>query len=440
MASIYASASVTLIAAAGQDAEHGLQGVSRDWDTPDFCALSDRYQLIDVGRRATQTIEKSTWYSRAWTFQECYFARRRVYFLANTARIDCAKDLKRYKEDYPRPVDFLNMLAALPNNAHASYAIPLMMQEYTRRRLTYDSDALNAIIGALESRPEIDHTWGVHVERLDKPNSIISSICCCNAVLYRSSWVQSLAFYSQSIRSRWRRTRHAETSASGLYIALHWYHASPGPRRKDFPSWSPLGWRSQVSHLACDDTSVSSACSLQVWHNGNFKTLRDTFGVLSEQHRQIAPKESKYLKLETRVVILDFEHVDSSASYSAGLYVKVPYGEELDILVLPDWDLDYGIEQQTPGEKIQLPCIVVVRQTRLSLESPRIEDELQIIILHHEGSYYERVGCFSVWGSSSWFARDKHGQTMNPNIRELRRYGNGRFWMKNGEQRTILLG
>jgi hypothetical protein len=32
-----------------------------------------------------------------------------------------------------------------------------LMEEYTRRNLTHDSDALNAIIGALETFQEIDH-------------------------------------------------------------------------------------------------------------------------------------------------------------------------------------------------------------------------------------------------------------------------------------------
>ncbi|KAI4612831.1 hypothetical protein J4E89_009712 [Alternaria sp. Ai002NY15] len=42
-----------------------------------------------------------------------------------------------------------------------------MMHEYTGRRLTYDHDALNAIVGALDTQAEDDHIWGVHIVKDD---------------------------------------------------------------------------------------------------------------------------------------------------------------------------------------------------------------------------------------------------------------------------------
>ena len=39
------------------------------------------------------------------------------------------------------------------------------MREYTRRQLTYDSDALNAILGALGTLERTDHIWGVSLAR-----------------------------------------------------------------------------------------------------------------------------------------------------------------------------------------------------------------------------------------------------------------------------------
>lgn len=84
-----------------------------------------------------------------------------------------------------------------------------LMEEYTKRALSYDSDALNAIVGALKSPERLPtsayHIWGVPLRLED---DVDDEIEC---------------------------------------LALHWHHNRPATRRSSFPSWSPLGWQGPVS-------------------------------------------------------------------------------------------------------------------------------------------------------------------------------------------------
>jgi hypothetical protein len=151
MGLIYSSAQITLVAAFGSDANAGLPGVTRCRQRRELImhAVTDRSRLViqpwrtNKGPRAL--IAESTWFSRAWTFQEGYLSRRRMYFLENADVCICDED---------PGVNMIGALtdqlaASLPNSAETQNRVGAIMREYTRRQLTSDSDALNAILGAL---------------------------------------------------------------------------------------------------------------------------------------------------------------------------------------------------------------------------------------------------------------------------------------------------
>jgi Heterokaryon incompatibility protein (HET) len=72
MASIYAFAYVTIVAANGWDANHGLRGVHGVTDARHLSPndASDTYESLQP--------YNSIWYSRGWTFQEMVFSRRTI--------------------------------------------------------------------------------------------------------------------------------------------------------------------------------------------------------------------------------------------------------------------------------------------------------------------------------------------------------------------------
>lgn len=57
------------------------------------------------------------------------------------------------------------LAASLPNSAEIQNRVGAIMREYTRRQLAYNSDALNAIFGALGTLERSDHIWGVSLAR-----------------------------------------------------------------------------------------------------------------------------------------------------------------------------------------------------------------------------------------------------------------------------------
>ncbi|KAH8196147.1 hypothetical protein TruAng_009682 [Truncatella angustata] len=85
MAWIYANAYVTIIAADGWDAEHGLRGIRG--------VTESRY----LGKASAKSVDKSLkakaakWYSRGWTFQEMVFSRRTIMFHNQTVLWECPR-------------------------------------------------------------------------------------------------------------------------------------------------------------------------------------------------------------------------------------------------------------------------------------------------------------------------------------------------------------
>jgi hypothetical protein len=80
MASIYASAYVTIIAANGWDANHGLRGIE---------GVTDPRHLNDGDVSQSLQPHSSIWYSRGWTFQEMVFSRRTIMFQYQLAIWGC---------------------------------------------------------------------------------------------------------------------------------------------------------------------------------------------------------------------------------------------------------------------------------------------------------------------------------------------------------------
>ena len=394
MGAIYSSAQVTLIAAAGTDANFGLPGISREFSYPESCSVTKNLCLVNASQSVTRSVSASTWYSRAWTLQEGYLSKRRLFFVEHGIDYICDEDLQ--DEDLRGGLIASELAASLPSKMNAWDRANHMMRQFAGRSLTYEEDALNAIIGALGTLEGVDHTEGVTIQR----------------------------------------SNSSETSST--YMALNWCHDLPCSRREGFPSWSPLGWRGEIDYLDYQ-TTISSGCSLEVWHDGGFRHVSTAFGKLSEGHRAHRPTQERYLRLNTTVVMLDFVYLDHEPGIPSGFYVRVPYTSNLDLFVLPFWDAD----DMRQGS-IQLPCAVTVRRRTLMQKTWRCEQESQILIMRQHSTHYERVGCFNLhWSHRHIYAREKQGRIFpldftygNP----LLEYGDGTYWKKNGEERTFLLG
>src|SRR5690349_12789689 len=89
MDQIYAHSVLTIVAAAGEDAEYGLPGVSTRSRPKQKVATSKQIlprrwnrnvTFLQLPAHPAQTIKSSVWATRGWTYQEGILAQRRIIF------------------------------------------------------------------------------------------------------------------------------------------------------------------------------------------------------------------------------------------------------------------------------------------------------------------------------------------------------------------------
>lgn len=107
-------------------------------------------------------IRQSKWATRAWTYQETLLSKRRLYFTEYQLYFESSYCVRCEWKD------------AIATNRHWIYSqgawfskpsdIYKCIDSYTRRSLTFQSDALNAILGILavcERKFQVHHLWGM---------------------------------------------------------------------------------------------------------------------------------------------------------------------------------------------------------------------------------------------------------------------------------------
>ncbi|KAK5658997.1 hypothetical protein OQA88_1083 [Cercophora sp. LCS_1] len=143
MAWIYASAYVTIIAADGWDANHGLRGVRN--------VTESRFLHGDSVREVEQSLktQSAPWYNRGWTFQEMIFSRRRIMFHNQLVIWECPRaawnecHLNSIFKILPWYIQLSS--SAGPNVEQYMRAVCI----YNTRQFTFPEDALKAISSLL---------------------------------------------------------------------------------------------------------------------------------------------------------------------------------------------------------------------------------------------------------------------------------------------------
>lgn len=235
MASVYLAAVITIIAAAGDSASAGLPGIqpnSRKIEQ-DIARVSPELSLV-LQRRLRTGIDSSTWNTRGWTFQERLYSKRLLVFLPDGIYWQCRSVIwdEDVVHEHPSAQDnemmsfrarlrFLNpdpdwvpefptgissngqaLLIRHPSMAEYEWVV----EEYTRRQLTYSDDIERAFTG-IQNVLKLalrDFQHGLPVSYLDM------------AILWRPS--------------------DALGRRSGLAT--------------NFPTWSWMGWIGSVSYSA----------------------------------------------------------------------------------------------------------------------------------------------------------------------------------------------
>ena len=219
---IYSGAHLTIVAASGQDPDFGLPGVSSTQRIPQARIQIGNQTLCSTMEDPTSLIAHSAWMSRAWTFQEALFSRRRLIFTEQQVYYECKATNRSETVDLERDSS-LGLMFDTGIDPRRPLDIFYLIKMYSGRMLTYEHDVLNGLLGVFRAfeagKYPVYHYWGVPV----LPPVIKST----------NGFVKTIS----------------RKLCQGFHIGLCWLTNKPGRRRVGFPSWSWAGWTSKVHYL-----------------------------------------------------------------------------------------------------------------------------------------------------------------------------------------------
>ncbi|KAJ3544818.1 hypothetical protein NM208_g2846 [Fusarium decemcellulare] len=298
---IYNLATVTLIAACGEDACFGLSGVS---STP-----RNQLPLVNIHGRTwvsseaqlEHRIKKSRWWSRAWTYQEGLFSRRRIFFIDTEVYFECnniyaRESLSNDLHDSAK-IKFTGIYY-VGFSGHVKGGLDRHIMAISKRQLTHQSDALNAMGGifrAFSSMPSpIRHFWGIPMER--------------NFSGY-SNWGLGWDKTASSATIKGRPFYLDSCFADGL----GWIPETISYRRDSFPSWSWAGWVVPLRNFEawhCRDGGTSVVKTWLQRTDGTYTRISES--VISEVDAGSASGAIPYtqiLRIEIRTIQLTFRYL-----------------------------------------------------------------------------------------------------------------------------------
>jgi hypothetical protein len=257
---IYQNADLTIIAGAGNDANFGLPGLHPGSRAPQPRLVLNGITWVSLEESPFDVVKSSVWNTRAWTYQEGYFARKRLIFTEDLvlfqcnqschleiSRPPCAKILKQeLNQEVPvssEPLEFVSWTANVVDRPESNWRILEILEACSKRQLSFGSDAIRAVQGVLSSRMatqlseiangiESDrfvHYWGT-------PITIAPY-----AIRFKPNTDVELAFLA---------TLNLEEQLYGaISFGCSWSSSRVGEptRRNDFPSWTWAGWKTHVS-------------------------------------------------------------------------------------------------------------------------------------------------------------------------------------------------
>jgi hypothetical protein len=208
---IYRGAAATIVACAGTSPWYGLPGVSSRLRSGSNRVQIGDQVLFSVPSDPRFEIEASTWMSHGWTYQEGLLSKRRIFFTKEQVYFECDaghcfESIGPLFNEVVWEDSQKSRVFAIRGKAIGGADFYKTVNEYSGRKLTYESDILNGVWGVLRTFQDTEypvrHYWGVPL-------------------------------FSASSRYEYM-------------TGFAWDLLKPAQRRPGFPSWSWTGWLGQV--------------------------------------------------------------------------------------------------------------------------------------------------------------------------------------------------
>jgi hypothetical protein len=378
MGRIYSEAELVIIAAAGDSSDYGLPGVGmKARKVQKIIQPENDVEIIEMNE-PDQELSTVTWAQRGWTHQEGYLATRRLVFTDKEVLYVCNQGA--WQESVQRPAmenggHYLTMAnQCFPRTAIFPYnrlsTVHAFLTNYSGRKLSYDSDILNACIGVLNKLVNHYHFWGMAAPRLG-----------------------------------------AERSTS---LSLEWYSWNPGQRREDFPSWSWVATTGPKSISGCRERP----------HEGYVACIRTT------HERWLPPHEQTESRCDPLPMNFGPTLRLRAPLYTASLSTDVKYEKRKDcgkasdnrpLVIFQSTDGDYNeIEvvsrlcldtELTESEmKTTVRAVLVAGSTREDRDMATYSDDNPVfMILQTVGGHHKRIGITDHGDGGCWMLEKRTG-------------------------------
>ncbi|KAK8139535.1 HET-domain-containing protein [Apiospora sp. TS-2023a] len=357
---VYGNSQLTIIAAAGKDAEYGLPGVGTRAREEQGCVTVGKYSFVNLFPDARTALQRSVWGTRGWTYQEGLLPTRRLIFTEQQVYFQC--NTAHYMESVWWP-DYLLNSETSPTPV-AEWPKPAF-QLIGAQRNTDEKVQLLAFLGILgmfsAANPPIYHIWGTPVSQgncLNKAMPVMWLTC--------------------------------------------WYHKTPSERRVGFPSWSWSGWTGSIDHTRLRDAGLlePSYChSVEIRAEGDDAGTAITLdqGLIEHQAYARYATGSHLLRLRvTRMTEITIRYIMQESAP----YVRRPIGRGAHIL--HRLRHDDGSLDRDALDGMTLPAFQA--------------NNFCIVVLWPCGDHYQRAGVFFALddyilekpnGSLSWARYDR---------------------------------
>lgn len=158
---------MTIVAAAGINADSGLSGLSSPRRISQPIALIGSDLFVSTMKPISFLIQSSAWITRGWTYQEAMLSRRCLFFTDEQVYFVCKQmtcceaihSLPNPKAATATKFTMLNTsmldaeLKELDHERKGLWRFYDHLFQYKKRQLTFDSDSLNAFRGILAKSP-----------------------------------------------------------------------------------------------------------------------------------------------------------------------------------------------------------------------------------------------------------------------------------------------
>lgn len=351
MGKIYSRSTLTIIGAAGTDADYGLPGVtdSRPQLPQARISIHDGQLRLSMFHFAIFDIMLSRWNSRGWTYQEAILPKRRLVFTDRQVYFQCQEmhvtdhlHLTQGLLHTLGPWQGIRQGSAFPATVEweDNETIWTRIGEYGKRYLSYDYDALNAITGVLAKFRAPNRRNGrvrmlCGLPLLDLLDPLLSHPINTNLTTATAPGSPKPDDQELSLTPR-SRLHHDEFCSeqdgplveliSALLWSDEWESRPPvvastresraSPRRQGFPSWTWAGWRHTEHHRVeyfpplnsvymsrCGRMSDFLRCDIQVAFNTETNSSNQATAVIKEKPLDWSQASEDVLKLTDKGMI-----------------------------------------------------------------------------------------------------------------------------------------